>query len=88
MAHKTSILEDGPDWLERKIQFIIEDGPKVLKSSQKEPLRDPVRNTRFLHLLAQIRFILEDGPDLAGKLARVSTGTGVGGRVNPPPDGF
>ena len=47
----------------------------------------PVQNTRFLHLLARNKPILEDGPDLAGKLARVSTGRGVGGRVNPPPTG-
>ena len=47
MAHKTSILEDGPDWLERKIQFIIEDGPKVLKASQGDPWKDPKKHEVF-----------------------------------------
>ena len=49
----------------------------------KEPWGDPVQNTRFLHFSARNRSILEDGPDLAGKPARVSTRRGVGGRVNP-----
>ena len=31
--------------------------------------------------------IPEDGPDLVWKFTRVSTGRGVGGRVNPPPTG-
>ena len=37
MAHKTSILEDGPDWLERKIRFIIEDEAKVPKHPKGTP---------------------------------------------------
>ena len=68
----------------KNMTLIIEDGPHNPKSSQADPWGDPVQNTRFLHLLARNRSIPEDGPDLAWKLARVSTGRGVGGRVNPP----
>ena len=74
-----SIIEDGPKmarpeihhrgwalWIDRK--SIIEDASEMDHNSQigpREPWRDPVQNTRFLHLLARNRSILEDGPDLA-----------------------
>ena len=93
-----SIIEDGPKmarpeihhrgwtpWIDRK--SIIEDGPQF-PNRPKGTMEGPLKNTRFLCLLARNRSILEDGPDLAGKLARVSTGRAVGGRVNPPSDGF
>ena len=76
---KRSSLKMDRIWQEITIQFIVWDGPEIPKSSQRDPWRDSYKGTRFLHLLARNKPILEDGSNLASKLARVSTGRGVGG---------